>query len=75
MPGYKQLFTLQNRMYFKTCYILVLPPETQRINPWFSPLRPQAHFEIKASFEDGPTNKLNYFCYVTTNGEKAQSSR
>lgn len=36
---------------------------------------PQAHLVIKAFFEDGPTNKLNYFCYATTNGEKAQSSR
>lgn len=39
------------------------------------PLCPQAHSEIKAPFEDGPTNKLNYFCYAIPNGEKAQNSR
>lgn len=43
---------------------------------WFSSSPcAQAHLVIKAFFEDGPTNKLNYFCYATTNGEKAQSSR
>lgn len=36
---------------------------------------PQAHLVIEAFFEDGRTNKLNYFCYATTNGEKAPSSR
>lgn len=53
----------------------VLPPGKLRLNSWCSPLCPQAHFEIKPFFEDRPTNKLNYFCYATTNGEKAQSSR
>lgn len=36
---------------------------------------PHTRFEIKVVCEDEPANKLNYFCYATTDGEKAQSSR
>ena len=74
--GTQPLFMMQNHMHFQTCSILaIFLSETRRVSSGFSPPCPQAHFEIYAAFEDGPTNKLSYFCYATTNGEKEQSSR
>jgi hypothetical protein len=70
-------FLLYKTTCFKTCYILaIFPPKTLNIiSPWFSPTISSSTFWNKSFLEDGPTNKLNYFCYATTNGEKARSPR